>query len=124
RVASGTDDGIVSVWDPGQDVVVTTQTMSVNAVVALPDGRIAFADSGNVRVWDPGSARSQRRVGHRWFVSSVSFLDDGRVISLSQGGNSLCLWDPDRGRLLGLHQPAEGIHAVRVLPDGRAVLWK
>jgi hypothetical protein len=103
----------------------------VQALAALPDGRVVSAENGGpVLVWDPdepgaGPAELGRHdlAGPPVLVlPAVAVLPDGRVVS---GGwpDRVLVWDPDEPAAgpaeLGRHGGV--VTAVAVLPDGRVV---
>ena len=104
----------------------------VNAVAALPDGRVVTGSGGHlgggrVMVWDPaepgaGPVELGRDDGG---VNAVAALPDGRVVS---GGGHLghgrvLVWDPAEPGAgpVELGRDDSGVNAVAALPDGRVV---
>ena len=132
RQLASDDPGPVLQWttrraSPGLILELGRHDRAVNAVAALPDGRVASGDDGRVLVWDPGAAQ-RRRVELGLYdsgVRAVAVLPDGRVAS---GGadvldDRVLVWDPgDPGAgpvELGRHD--RGVSAVAALADGRVV---
>jgi len=93
----------------------------VVALVALPDGRLAFGSFDNtIRLWDLASGACERVFeGHQKGVNALVELVDGRLASGSFD-NTIRLWDLATGaceRVLEGHQNA--VRALAVLWDGR-----
>lgn len=54
----------------------------VNALAALPDGRLASgARDGTVRLWDPASGAEAARLELDGAVISLAALPDGRLVA-------------------------------------------
>jgi len=145
RVVSGGNDGRVLIWDPTypgsgpaqlgyhdtwEKANPGTQTAElghhgpgVNAVVVMPDGRVATGgNDGRMLLWDPvNPGGGPIELGcHNAAVRTVAALNDGQVVS---GGADwrVLLWDPvhpGTGPIeLGHHS---ALRAVTALADGRA----
>ncbi len=124
RLASGSSDNTVRLWDPqsgAETARLEGHTGAVLALAVLPDGRLAsgYRDK-TVRLWDPKSGTETARLeGHAGWVTALAVLPDGRLASGSSD-NTVRLWDPKSGaetaRLAG---HAGGVTALAVLPDGR-----
>jgi hypothetical protein len=124
RLASGSDDNTVRVWDPSgraAPLVLSGHQSSITALAVLPDGRLASGSWDNtVRVWDP-SGRAEPLVlsGHARWIMALAALLDGRLASGSLDG-TVRVWDPSgRAKPLVLSGHEDSIIALAVLPDGR-----
>jgi WD40 repeat protein len=92
----------------------------VNALVALPDGRLASGCSdGTIRLWDPASGScSAVFEGHQGGVRALAVLGDGRLAS---GSNDMTIriWDTESGSCSEVFQGHEdNVLALTVLPNG------
>ncbi len=124
RIASGSEDGTVRLWDPAQPaepLVFEGHSDQVNALAVLPDGRIASASGDKtVRMWDPAHPGEPLVFkGHSGPVNALVALPDGRIASGSDD-HTVRLWDPVHpANTLVFEGHLDGVSALAVLPDGR-----
>jgi eukaryotic-like serine/threonine-protein kinase len=129
RLASGSWDGTVQVWDAftgDHAVVYRGQGAAVNAIAWSPDGtRIASAGGdGRVHVWDTATGSDLVTYsGHAASVTSVAWSPDGARIASGSWDGTVQVWDPDSGRTLLVYQGHTGnVNAVAWSPDGARVV--
>ena len=78
KVASGSEDGTVRIWDVGRgecERTLTGHTGYVTSVTYSPDGKKVASGSadGTVRIWDVGRGECERTLtGHTNWVWSVT----------------------------------------------------
>jgi WD40 repeat protein/tRNA A-37 threonylcarbamoyl transferase component Bud32 len=122
RIASGSDDRTVRVWDAqnGQQLHCLVHTSEVRGVAFSPDGqRIASLDK-TVRVWDAQNGKHLVGWESKAPLHSVTFSPDGRHILTSTGNGWVKLLDAATGtetrsfRWLG--RPAK---CLAFSPDGK-----
>jgi WD40 repeat protein len=132
---SGSSSSLVRVWDPADpisEIVLRGHEAGVNALLLLPDARLASAsDDHTVRVWTLPSRtqrpRGHRRIhsavlsGHTGAVTSLAVLPDGRLASASKD-HTLRLWDlAEDTELEVLSGHTGAITTLALFPDGRLV---
>jgi len=124
RVASGSWDQTIRLWNPASGVCEATldgHTSAVFALAVLADGRLASGSADNtIRLWNPASGVCEATLeGHEHCVSALAVLPDGRLASGSEVG-TIRLCNPANG---GYEATLEGhtdlVSALAVLADGR-----
>ncbi|MGH4029135.1 WD40 repeat domain-containing protein [Actinomycetota bacterium Odt1-20B] len=144
RLAGGTEDGRIRVWDPadGEETLVlggpgaavfALCAVAVGGEVLLAAGGAEGA-AGAVQVWNPLSGeRSHTLTGHTGrLVNGLCAVPFGDHTLLASGGDdgTVRLWDPGTGRQVRVldigTEPFDGSHPVRGLCafslDGATVL--
>ncbi|KAJ7868391.1 WD40 repeat-like protein, partial [Mycena olivaceomarginata] len=131
RIASGSDDDTIRVWDAatGQQVgdPLAGHTSSVRSVAFSPDGTRIASGSGDdtIRVWDAATGQQvgDPLAGHTSWVRSVAFSPDGTRIASGSHDNTIRVWDAATGQQVG--DPLAGhtslVWSVAFSPDGTRI---
>ncbi|KAK4643734.1 hypothetical protein QC761_0070960 [Podospora bellae-mahoneyi] len=126
RLASGSDDKTVKIWDPASGQCLQTlegHYGSVHSVAISPDGQRLASGSGNktVKIWDPASGQClQTLEGHHDWVNSVAFSPDSQRLASGSGDKTVRIWDPAWGQCLQTLEGHRGwVYSVTFSPDGQ-----
>ena len=95
---SGSDDGLIKVWDPRARAAVTTLTdkYQVTAVEFSDDGSRIYSGGldNQVKVWDLRKADTEFvMLGHSETVSGLRLSPDGNFLLSNSMDNTLRVWD-------------------------------
>ncbi|APA16011.1 hypothetical protein sscle_16g107810 [Sclerotinia sclerotiorum 1980 UF-70] len=128
KVASGSDDKTIRLWDTVTGESLQTlegHSNPVTSVAFSPDGtKVASgSDDKTIRLWDIVTGESlQTLEGHSNWVTSVAFSPDGTKVASGSEDKTIRLWDAVTGESL---QTLEGhsnwVTSVAFSPDGTKV---
>ena len=130
RVASGSDDTTVQVWNVSNGSHIFTyhgHTDAVNTVAWSPDGRRIASGSGDleftgdVQVWNASNGgQAFTYTGQSEDVETVAWSPDGRRIASGSFDNTVQVWNASDGSHMFTYQGHSGwVNAVAWSPNGR-----
>ncbi|KAJ7224877.1 hypothetical protein C8J57DRAFT_1148246, partial [Mycena rebaudengoi] len=131
RIASGSYDGTICVWDArtGEGIMGPIQGHigSVSSVAFSPDGaRIASGSRDRtICVWDvrTGKAVMEPSQGHTDLVSSVAFSPNGAHIASGSSDKTIRVWNARTGEAVmePIHGHTNSVSSIAFSPDGACI---
>ena len=128
RVASGSWDGTVKVWDANSGELIADcrgHTFVVDSVSYSPDGQRVASGSrdGTVKVWDANSGELIADCrGHTDQVYIVSYSPDGQRVASGSCDHTVKVWDANSGELIAdCHGHTGRVYSVSYSRDGQRV---
>jgi WD40 repeat protein len=129
RIASGSDDGTVQVWDATDGGNVYTykgHSWLVVSVAWSPDGKRIASGSRDktVQVWDATNGDNPFTYrGHNDFVDAVAWSPDSKWIVSGSYDGTVQVWDASNGNLLLTYRghSKNAVYAVAWSPDGKRI---
>jgi WD40 repeat protein len=129
RIVSGSEDGLLRVWDAPSGAGLATlgdRSQAVTAVALSHDGRIALSggEDGRVRAWETiGDRCVPMREKHTEKVSGVALSADAGLAASASWDGSIAIWDLASGeRRKTIDAQTARVTALTATPDGRLLL--
>jgi WD40 repeat protein len=125
RLASGSVDGTVKVWDAdtAQEMLAFHHAEGILGVAFSTDSRRLAAAAGNniVKVWDLTTRKEALILrGHKDTVASIAFSPDGWRLASGSGDGTVKIWDVTApAEALTLSGPFGTVKDMAIDPDGR-----
>ena len=126
RLAAGSADGSIRVWDPASssvNAVLQGHRGAVCALALLPEGSLASGSGdGTIRLWDLASGSCLAAFeGHQGWVKALAVLPDGRLASGSDD-RTIRIWNLASGDCQQILESTSGsVQALGLLADGRLI---
>src|SRR5262249_59851173 len=126
EVVSGSFDSTAIIWSLGRgnaEQVLRFHLGALNAVAALPDGRIATSgEDGRIAIWRRGEREpGQVLLGHGGPVVALAVSPDGKTLASASWDNTARLWPLAGGPPPGLGGHRQNVNGVTLTGDGGAV---
>jgi WD40 repeat protein len=125
RVAAGSDDRTVRVWDraTGQGSVLEGHTDEVWMLLFLSGGKTLASASKDrtIRLTDLDSRASRVLAGHEGPVTSMAASSDGRLIVSGGMDRAVRLWDTVTNESWPLNGQGDGVRTVALSSDQRFI---
>jgi WD40 repeat protein/tetratricopeptide (TPR) repeat protein/tRNA A-37 threonylcarbamoyl transferase component Bud32 len=130
RLVSGSQDGMVKLWDTRSLTELMTLRSSqekaiIYSVAFSPDGRyVASGGSAQTfKIWDAANGSEMTTFhGHEGSIETVAFSPDGKHVASGSGDKTLKVWDVSSGKeLMTLKGHESGLICVAFSPDGKFI---
>ena len=128
RIASGSSDQTIKIWDAKTGAEITTlkgHSSEVTSVCFSPDGtRIASGSwDQTIKIWDAKTgAEISTLKGHLRGVTSVCFSPDGTRIASGSYDQTIKVWDATTGsEIITLMGHTDYVNCVCFSPDGTRI---
>jgi small GTP-binding protein len=125
RLASGSDDATISLWEATSGKQLQTlrgHTSKVWKVAWSPDGRhlASASDDGTIRLWKARSGKQLHELKeHTSVVRDVAWSPDGSRLASASVDNTVRLWESDSGKMLHVLKEHTGwVNSVVWSPEG------
>lgn len=124
RVASGSSDKTVRVWDATTGANPYTYSGHADTIYAVawsPDGKRIASGSNDttVQIWDASGGHPSTYTGHTSWVWGVTWAPDGTRLASASGDRTVQVWDAvSRQRIITYNGHVGPVYAVKWSPDG------
>lgn len=127
RLVTGSDDGVVKIWDAASGRALTNFQGHAGPVLAVawsPDGKRAASggNDGTIRIRDLKTGSARTLVGHRSGVTCLEWnLDSTKIVSGSRDG-SVRVWDARTGVNTRVFETGHTVLSVGWNSDGNRLM--
>ena len=125
RLAAGSTDGLVTVWDVATGRALARLLGHEDAIYAVafaPQSTLLASSSADmtIRIWDAVQGTQLRALrGHDGVVTSLAFSPDGRRLASGSSDTTVRMWDVATGAATGTLVAADGaVDCLAWSPDG------
>lgn len=129
RVASGSRDGQIRIWDIGQGItlrILRGHAGDVDAVSVSPDGQklVSGSRDNTVKVWDLESGKELSTLrGHTRWIRDVAVTMDNKFVVSGSSDGSIRIWSIETGKLQHtLRGHTSEVSCIELTRDGRKII--
>ncbi|KAG9081970.1 hypothetical protein FS749_007255, partial [Ceratobasidium sp. UAMH 11750] len=132
RIATGSDDKMVRIWDAETGVGLLEPFQghlgTVQSVAFSPNGLriVSGSDDHTVRIWNAGTGALVLGplAGHSDIIHSVAFSPDGSRVASGSRDRTMRMWDAETGAAKSepLKGHTQGVLSVAFSPNGRRLV--
>ncbi|KJA27642.1 hypothetical protein HYPSUDRAFT_197834 [Hypholoma sublateritium FD-334 SS-4] len=132
RIASGSYDGTVQIWDleTGEQVgkPLRGHTDQITSVAFSSDGRrvVSGSDDKTLRIWDLETGKQVGRPwqGHTSYITSIAVSPDGTRVASGSLDKTVRIWNSQTGTQAGEQYKGHtsSVRSVAFSPDGKRIV--
>lgn len=127
KIASGSDDKTIKVWNLNSRQIIRTLRGHSNWVYSLAissDGNTLISGSkdNTIKVWNLNTGQELRTLtGHSSYINSVVFSPDGKKIASGSYDKTIKVWNLTNGQVSTLSGHKSEVLAIAISPDGQKI---
>lgn len=127
KIASGSDDQSIKIWNlsRGQELrTLTGHSNWVYSVAISPDGETLVSGSkdNTIKVWSLNTGQELRTLtGHSSYVNAVAFSPDGQKLASGSYDKTIKVWNLNTGQESTLTGHSREVLSVAISPDGQKI---
>jgi WD40 repeat protein len=127
KLASGSEDGVVKIWDVTSGECLTTikaHACTVHGIDVFLNGNIVTGSwDSTARIWDPHTGKCVFTLqGHTGFIYCLTIITESGDVATGSWDGSVKMWDTKTGKCTATLHIGDDVLCLEVLSDNRLVV--